>query len=108
MRALVDPRIGGGANANWARDRFSANVSGTTALSLLGQYGQGAFSSAYGAFVAAYRLGAGVLSVEIGRCCCGSNPSKAATDCYRSPGRPVFAAVAYAAHIPLNGGHIRY
>lgn len=104
VRALVDPRLGGGANANWSRERFSLNASATTALSLLSQDSGGAFSSAYGVLAAAYRLGAG-FSIE-----CGLRSAWQSFE-----GQTVlpltyaaFAAVAYGAQVPLNGGAVRH
>jgi hypothetical protein len=66
LRALVDPRLGFGANANYVRKRFSLGVSGTTALSLAPEdHDQGSINSYQADGRVAYRI-AELVEVDAG------------------------------------------
>jgi hypothetical protein len=57
LRATVDPRIGVIGGIGWARDRFSARVNGTAAVSVADSGNNaGAFDNSAASAIAAYRL----------------------------------------------------
>lgn len=66
LRALVDPRLGGGGSINYTRKRLSLGVDGNVAVSIApADYNQGAISSANAQAIAAYALSE-VVSVDAG------------------------------------------
>ncbi len=65
LRATIDPRLGVGVNAAWAKHRFSIGLGAGAAISLVDSGTPGAVNSVGATLGASYRLGAG-FSVDAG------------------------------------------